>query len=498
VLATLAVLVLVAGSGCDLERARDVSRRYACERWVERAGLRHADLRAEGVTDSTAWSAVAALYGRAVERLDAGLMERDGADALRHDLGRLACRARLGGADARSRAGLHEPALRGFAEVLERAVSFEGARADAALGLAQAEDRAGHWSEAHAAYCRWLEGVRDGTWPLHRQGMDVPVYVSRRLRDRNARQARLEWVDLSARALDAAASRGELPRPARYTRFVVLLEAERWDEAYAALRRCRELHDPDGEDGGLVVAEASLLAGGLGRQRDALRLLAGLDAERSGFASQHRVAGWLLAAQIQARAGDLRAAQRDYARAAAEARSAAGRSEAALGLARIHTELGELDQARRYYSQLRQVWFATPAGLLAPVEEVRMLWRFASEAQARALLPVAMQHYRRIIQQFGTEMPAMLAAQYLSECMGLAGSWERGIAFLDSIAREFESDPRSGSLLVRAARLAAEKLSDGERAEALLEQLYARYPNSDVAVLARTLEDSLSQRVPSP
>jgi hypothetical protein len=97
-----------------------------------------------------------------------------------------------------------------------------------------------------------------------------------------------------------------------------------------------------------------------------------------------------------------------------------------------------------------------------------------------------------VISDYGTELPALRAAGYMSEVLGLSGSWERGVAFLDSISDGFSKDPRAGSLLVRAARLSAERLGDPERARLLLARVRERYPRSDLAVAVQVLEDSLT------
>lgn len=485
----LVLLSLPWSAGCDVDAARQVQRRYAAERCVERARLRALELRGDAGADSLAWLQVAKLNDEAVRRL--GEVELRSPAGRVRQMAKLSCRARLARAEALLEAGRTAPARSDYADLLERADAFRSVRADAALGLARSEDRAGRWDRASMRFEAWMRGVRDGEWPLRRQGLETPLYVARRLRDRGARGERDAWIQLCADGLEAAAVRGELARQARYGRFVVLLTAERWAEAHQALRRCRELHDPEGRDGALLVAEASLLAGGLRRQREALGILSGLHAEKSGFDSQHRVAGWLLAAQIHLRDGDLAAALHAYEAAAGESRSESGRSEAALGLARVYAARGDIDLARRTYAQLRQVYRATPAGLIGSLDELRLLRERGDAAAARALVPEVVHQYRTVIQQFGTELPALLAAQSMSECLGEAGQWERGVAYLDSIVDVFGGDPRAGSLLVRAARLAVERLDDRERARQLLARLHARYPDSDVAVLARALEDSL-------
>jgi hypothetical protein len=139
-------------------------------------------------------------------------------------------------------------------------IVYRGAAGDAALGRARAADRARDWDAAAADYTTWMAGIRDGAWPLHRNGLQVAPYVARRLRDRGEVAARGRWVDLCAAALESAASRDELAREARYARFGILLADERWNDAYETLRVLRSRHDPEGRDGGLVVAEASLLA----------------------------------------------------------------------------------------------------------------------------------------------------------------------------------------------------------------------------------------------
>jgi tetratricopeptide (TPR) repeat protein len=340
-----------------------------------------------------------------------------------------------------------------------------------------------------------MQGMRDGSWPLRARDLQVAAYVAHRLRARGQIAAREAWVDLASAALEAAAVRKECPHQARTARFGLLVATARWQDAYEALRQLRE--DRGDADGALLVAEASLLAGGLGREREALGILDRLDAETSPFDAQHRVAGWLLLGEIRYRAGNWDEAQRAYERAGSTARSESGRSEAALGLARVQAARGDLDAARRLYARLRAEYTGTPAGLVAPLEEVRLLRDRGLEGEAQALLPAAMQSYRAVLQGYGTEMPAFVAAQHLSECMSIAGDWRRGVSFLDSIAVAFGNDPRAGSLLVRAARLAIRE-RDPRRAEALLASLHARYPESDVAVLARAFEDSLGIHPPTP
>lgn len=498
VTALVALVALgVGSSGCDPGRAHDVRLRYEGERWVERARLRAQALEESDIEpDSTAYLAVAALYGRAIDRLGEERRISRGSDSVRRDLSKLACRALLGRAAAWSRAGRASAARRDYAALLDSSTVFRGVRADAALGLARCEDRQLNWDAAHTAYRQWVRGVRDGVWPLHADGLTVPAYVARRLRDRGARPLRKQWVDLASEAFEAAAARGELSREARSARFGLLLSVQEWDAAYAALRVLRAAHDPQGRDGALLVAEASLLAGGLGRRGEAVGILQGLAAEGSPFDTEHRVAGWLLLGEIHTRAGDLVAARQAFEGALAAARSDAGRSEALLGLARTYASLNDVPAARREYTRLRDVFPATAAGLLAPLEEIQLLQAIGQHAEARTVEAAALQSYRRVIQQFGTEVPALRAARCMSECMGLGGNWAGGVAFLDSIAPSFGRDARAGTLLALAARLAVERLDDRRRARALLASLDARYPTSDVAVLARAYADSLGLRTP--
>ncbi len=490
------VLITLQSSGCDLDRARDVRMRYAAERRVERADRRAAELVGAAGADSVAWLHVGEQYEGALSVTGEDWIATRAVGSVRIGIAKLAGRALLGRADAWSRAGRHAPAQAEFERMLAKATAYPGMCSDAALGLARAIDRSGDWNAAHAAYLQWLEGVAAGTWPLHRNGLEVPGYVSRRLRARGENAARADWIARAEGALEAAAERGSLARAARSSRFVLLLEAERWEDAYASLRRMRELHDPTGRDGALLFAEASLLAGGLGRPNAALGVLAGLTAEKNPFDSQHRVAGWLLAAQIHVRDSAWGPARTAFEHAASEARSDAGHSEALLGLARVHVALDEIDEARRTFTQLRELYGNTAAGLRASLEELQLLRRRGVPEDVDALLPVVVHHYRRVLQQYGTETPALLAAAALSECFGVTGQWDRGVTLLDSLSGTLASDARAGTLLVRAARIAVDELHDPPRARRLLASLQTRYPRSDVAVLARALDDSLRIGVP--
>jgi len=490
-----AVLLLAVTTGCD-DSASALSLRFASERWVERARLRADAITASRASgDSLAWLQVASLYERPLQRLDRARGRMAISADLDRDLGRLACRARLGRAGAWARAGRIASARSDYLTVLAQ-TEFRGARADAALGLARSEDRIRRWEAAYTAYETWLHGVATGEWPLHANALDVPGYVARRLSDRGAPATRERWVETAQQALAAAAARGERARDARSVRFALLVSAQRWEDAFAVLRELRAAHDPDGRDGRLLVAEASLLAGGLRRDDAALGVLRGLNAEGSPFDDQHRVAGWILAGTIHSRRGENASAQDAFQHAVQGARSDAGRSEATLGLARVCAARGDVATARRYYTQLRDVWPATPAGLVAPLEEIRLLRRHGLDHEAHALVPVAQRGYRAVIRRFGTEKTAIAAARCLGESYGLDGRWDQGIAYLDSVSSTFGNDPRAGGLLVLAARLAADKLDDRARAAALLGRLTARFPDSDVAVLARGFADSLL--APSP
>lgn len=491
--AALATMVAALGLfvGCDASSAQKLAVRYGAERDLERTRLQERALAERTMSaDSTAWLQVAASYHRVVEQLGTERLVQPAASALEKDLGRLVCGAILGEALAWSRAERGPEAQRTYRLLVDAETPYRGARGDAALGLARSEDRDGRWNSAHAAYLAWLQGIADGRWPLHREGLSVPAYVARRLRDRGATAARETWLDLASEALQEAAD-GSMGREALVARFGLLVGAGRWEGAYATLRALRAVPDASDQGGALLVAEASLLAGGLGREREARGILAGLSAEKSPFDGNHRVTGWLLLGQIQARAGDLDAAQRAFEQALQDSRSESGRSEATLGLARVHAARGQREAAQRFYTQLRDVYPATPAGLTAPLEEIRLLLSAGQNVEARALVAVAIAGYRRVIHQFGTEVPALVAARNLCECMGLVGDWDRGVAFLDSVAGSFGDNPRAGSLLVQAARLSAEKLDDRQRAGVLLTTLRTRYPDSDVAYLARGFADSL-------
>ena len=487
----LVVVVAALGTGCD-DRAPALSLRYASERAIERARLRADALKTQASpADSTAWLQVAAMYNRPLQRLDRTRDGAAGSPQLERDLGRLAVRARLGRAAAWSRGGRSQAARADYAAVIAQQ-EFRGARADAALGLARCEDRARQWDAAFAAYRAWIEGVAAGDWPLHANGLEAPAYVARRLADRGAMIAREDWIECAQRAFALAAARDEQARDARMVRFALLLAAARWDDAFLALRELRAAHDPQGRDGRLLVAEASLLAGGMRRDDAALGVLHGLNAEGSPFDDQHRVAGWLLAGNIHSRRGENRAARDAFESAAGAARSDAGRSEATLGLARICAARGDIEAARRHYSQLRQAWPSTQAGLVAPLEEIRMLRQAGRDDEANALVPVVQRTYRDVIRRFGTEKPALVAARFLGETYGAQGDWDAGVALLDSMFTTFGTDARAGTLLVLAARLAAEKLADEQRAAALLERVTTRFPDSDVAVFARGFADSLT------
>jgi TolA-binding protein len=168
-----------------------------------------------------------------------------------------------------------------------------------------------------------------------------------------------------------------------------------------------------------------------------------------------------------------------------------GRAEATLGLARVSAAQGNVELASRHYAQLRSSWPATAAGLLSSLEEYRLLLRYGMQVEAEAVLSQAFNHYRAVIANFGAELPALRAAGYLSEVLGYAHDWDQGVAFLDSIADTYGQDPLAGSLLVRAARIAAQYLNDPQRAQLLLQRVAQRYPASDLAVAIRPFADSL-------
>ena len=222
-----------------------------------------------------------------------------------------------------------------------------------------------------------------------------------------------------------------------------------------------------------------------------LPMVLGLYSDASQHAVQYKVAALLLAGRIQAQGGGLDAAQAHYEHALQLARSSMGRAEATLGLARVHAARGEVEKASRDYTRLRTSWPSTAAGLLGSLEEYRLLKRHGMDLEATAVLSQAMDHYRTVIAGFGTELPALRAAGYLSEVLGRSGSWEQGVTFLDSIAATFSEDPRAGSLLLRAARIAADELEDPVRAQGLLRRVSQRYPDSDLAIAIRPFADSL-------
>jgi tetratricopeptide (TPR) repeat protein len=489
----------VALPGCNPGDGEAVRLRYRSERWIHLAQLRTAENRvaaANATRDRQSahdgWLHVVSLYDEALRGLDIARIERDVGNDMDRELVSLTLRAQLGVAAALREAGETQAAFHAYRLLLARALPYEGTRARAALGLAEVKDKAGAWDEALEHYRRWIAGVERGEWPLHERGIDVPAYVSRRLGDRAQERARRQWVDLASSALDAAARRGEHARDAHYARFLVLLDAEYWDAAYGALQETQAVYDPQGQSGGLTLAKANMLANAFARPDQALGLLIGLYSDETKHDVEYRVAGLLLSGQIELRQGRLDAATAHYERALATARSSMGRAEATLGLARVHTARGELDLARRRYTQLREAYASTPAGLLAPLEEYKLLRAHGVTLEAEGVLANAVHDYRRVITDFGTELPALRAAGYMSEVLGLSGSWEHGVAFLDSISNAFATDPRAGSLLVRAARLSADRLADPERARRLLARVRERYPQSDLAVAVQVFEDSLS------
>jgi tetratricopeptide (TPR) repeat protein len=236
----------------------------------------------------------------------------------------------------------------------------------------------------------------------------------------------------------------------------------------------------------------------MNRPQEAMGLLYGLYDEESTYNVRYRVAGSLLAGQIQARQGGLDRAQQHYERAIMQARSSVGRAEATLGLARVHAARGNTEQASRHYTQLRTAWPSTSAGLLASLEEYRMLVEHGKTLQAEGVLSQALNHYRTVIVNFGTELPALQAAGYLSEVLGRSMSWEQGVAFLDSMAESFSTDPRAGSLLLRAARISVDRLDDPDRARDLLHRVSQLYPRSDLVVAIQPFADSLRLSLDTP
>jgi tetratricopeptide (TPR) repeat protein len=478
--------------GCRLDAARTLQTRYGAERWVERAELRRTQARLLPDTQATAdWQAAAALYGRAIEALPPLVGRGRAQTPLEGDVERLVNRAVLGYVEVLRELEEHADALRWAGLLFGNSPYWPGTQGRAALEIARCHDAARDWAAALQGYRAWCTGVRDGDWPLHRSELDVATYVSRRLADRGQFDARRAWVSLAQEALQQAGQRGEHARDARYARFLLLLDAENWDAALQALRLTRRMHDPQGHDGGLVLAEANLLAGALKRPDEAMGLLVGVYRDGSGQSVQYRVAALLLAGQIRLRSADLDMAQELYEAAEGLARSSMGRAEAILGLARVHAARGEVELASRRYTQLRTSWPATAAGLLGSLEEYRLLRQHGMDIEAETVLSQAMDHYRSVILQFGTELPALRAAGYLSEVLGRSQSWEQGVAFLDSIAETFSEDPRAGTLLLRAARISAEHLDDPHRAQSLLHRVTQRYPESDLAVAIRPFADSL-------
>jgi len=455
--------------GCDVEHARMVQVRYSSERWMQRANVARNDARQNDNFDAEkaklSWEAAVQLYTRALDTLPPLVGRERPRTPLEVELVRIQNRAVLGIVESLREAGHPEESLEWARALYENSSNWPGTRGRAALEVARCHDAASHWAQALKAYRTWCIGVQKGTWPLHRSELDVPAYVSRRLGDRGQFEARRDWVTLASTAFQEAAKRGEYARDARYSRFLLLLDAQHWDAALRALRQTRQLHDPEGRDSGLVLAEANLLAGALEQPDQAMGLLLGLYRAEANHPVQYRVAALLLAGQIQARRGNLDAALQHYETASQLARSSMGRAEAVLGLARVHAARGEIELASRAYSQLRTSWPATAAGLLASLEEYRMLMHAG--------------------------MPALRAAGYLSEVLGRTESWDQGVAFLDSMAETFSTDPRAGSLLLRAARIAADRLEDPARAQRLLNRVQQRYPDSDLAVAIQPFADSL-------
>jgi TolA-binding protein len=126
-----------------------------------------------------------------------------------------------------------------------------------------------------------------------------------------------------------------------------------------------------------------------------------------------------------------------------------------------------------------------------------MLRQAGRDAEAQALLPVMQRTYRDVIRRYGTEKQALIAARFLGETYGAQGDWTAGVAVLDSLFTSLGTDARAGTLLLQAARLAAQELGDRERAASLLQRVTTRFPHSDVAVFARGFADSLLAQAPA-
>ena len=495
----LLMMLLPCVLGCDVQTAREVQTRYAGERWIHRASLKRAQIyQGRGSEEKALWQDVAWFYGNALAVLPELLGRSRPRTPLQADQQRLTNQATLGRIEALRELGFDDQALALAHTLHDESTQWRGTRGRAALEVARCLDTGASWEEALRAYHYWCSGVRDGDWPLHRSELEVPGYVSRRLGDRGQQSERHAWVSLASEALGAAAKRDENARDARYARFLLLLKSEHWDAALQALRVTRQIHDPDATDGGLVLAEANLLAGALHDPNQAIGLLTGLYSEDSAYSVQYRVAAMLMAGQIHMRQGNLDAAEEHYQHASSSARSSLGRAEATLGLARVNAAQGKIELASRYYTELRRSWPATAAGLLASLEEYRLLSRHGMQVEAETVLSQAFDHYRAVIANFGTELPALRAAGYLSEVLGHSQTWDEGVAFLDSIANTYSEDPRAGTLLLRAARIAAQHLDDPQRAQLLLNCVEQRYPDSDLAVAIRPFADSLRSTLLAP
>ena len=488
------VLAVLAGSlGCNSEPGlRD---RYVAEKlaWKAAKTIHAMRLNPELATDEMRAS-VADIYREMVDRYpppaDVSTLSQ-----AEEDVAALTARSAMELAKMAVQAEDADEALRLYESVREGYSYDRDLVVESIVSIAQIKELTGDWDGAVEAYetlmSDWPPSAADTSIPDARI-LRAPIRIAAGYVSRGDEARGREWF-VRARDYfeDCAASwpggmTAELAMSFRAETFVM---EERWSEAVAAYERLDRDHGHDANRPNIWLVLADTYASKLGRKATARDYyLKILDDYPDDIASA--------TAALALAESEIERGEHETARARLEdvaerfPREDAIRATAIHYLALSYESDGLWDEAASQLNALAREHPTTLYGLTA-LQRIAEHYEQAGETgAAAAALERAGDHYERVVRDFSST-PAELAARgYLIDTRIRQEKWEDAARVLSETGERFPRSPSSPDMMIQAADIYENRLSDRDAATSVLRSLVGLFPGTDAASMAaRRLEE---------
>jgi TolA-binding protein len=270
------------------------------------------------------------------------------------------------------------------------------------------------------------------------------------------------------------------------------LMQERWGDAVEAYERLDRDYGNDGNRAGIWLTLADTYGNRLGNERlanDYYRRV--LDEYPDDIASA--------TASLELASRDIKTGRYASARAMLEdvierfPHEEAVRATAMQYLAMSYERSGMWEDAVAQFNALAREHPTTMYGLMALQHVAEGFEELGETEAAASALERAADHYKRVMRDYSSS-PAELAARgYLIDTRIRQERWDEAARLLVETAERFPDSESSASMMIQAADIRADELSDSEGAKSVLRRAIGMFPDSEASSEAQRRLNQLGE-----